>query len=58
MPETTEHAQPAEAAVSALYEELLLAWNRRDARRYAALFDPDGALVGFDGGQVPRRSEP
>ncbi|MFD0855625.1 SgcJ/EcaC family oxidoreductase [Actinomadura adrarensis] len=38
--------------VEALYEELLAAWNRRDARAYAALFDPSGALVGFDGSQV------
>ncbi|TDC85874.1 SgcJ/EcaC family oxidoreductase [Actinomadura sp. 7K507] len=53
MHETTEHAKSAEAAVHALYEELLVAWNRRDARGYAALFAPDGALVGFDGGQVP-----
>jgi uncharacterized protein (TIGR02246 family) len=42
-----------EAAVRALYEDLLAAWNRRDARGYAALFAPDGALVGFDGSQVP-----
>lgn len=42
----------SEAAVRALYEELLAAWNRRDARGYAALFAPDGALVGFDGSQV------
>jgi uncharacterized protein (TIGR02246 family) len=41
-----------EAAVRALYENLLAAWNRRDARGYAALFAPDGALVEFDGSQV------
>lgn len=49
----TEHAESAEAAVRALYEKLLVAWNRRDALGYAALFAPEGALVGFDGGQVP-----
>lgn len=42
----------AEHEVLALYEDLLTAWNRRDAPAYAALFAPDGALVGFDGGQV------
>jgi uncharacterized protein (TIGR02246 family) len=52
MPETTEHMKSSEAAVRALYEDLLAAWNRRDAREYAALFAPDGALVGFDGSQV------
>ncbi|MFV2178252.1 SgcJ/EcaC family oxidoreductase [Actinomadura sp. LOL_016] len=45
--------EKAEHAVRALYEELLTAWNRRDARGYAALFAPDGALVGFDGSQEP-----
>ncbi|TDC69155.1 SgcJ/EcaC family oxidoreductase [Actinomadura sp. GC306] len=53
MPESTEHGKSSESAVSALYEELLAAWNRRDARGYAALFDPAGAMVGFDGSQVP-----
>lgn len=57
MSETTEHTNTPEAtpesAVRALYEELLDAWNRRDAQGYAALFAPDGALVGFDGSQVP-----
>jgi uncharacterized protein (TIGR02246 family) len=43
----------SEAAVRALYEDLLAAWNRRDARGYAALFAPDGVLVEFDGSQVP-----
>jgi uncharacterized protein (TIGR02246 family) len=40
------------AAVRRLYEELLTAWNDRDARRFAALFARDGSLVGFDGSQV------
>lgn len=52
MSETTD-VKSSEAAVRALYEGLLSAWNRRDARGYAALFAPDGALVGFDGSQVP-----
>jgi uncharacterized protein (TIGR02246 family) len=40
------------AAVQRLYEELLTAWNKRDACRYAALFADDGSLIGFDGSQV------
>jgi uncharacterized protein (TIGR02246 family) len=43
----------AEAAVRALYEDLLDAWNRRDVGAYAAFFAADGALIGFDGSQVP-----
>lgn len=39
-------------AVRNLYEELLRAWNRRDAHAYAALFAPDAAMIGFDGSQV------
>ncbi|MCO5991909.1 SgcJ/EcaC family oxidoreductase [Actinoallomurus rhizosphaericola] len=45
--------KPPEVAVRTLYEELLAAWNRRDARGYAALFAPDGALIEYDGGHVP-----
>lgn len=39
-------------SVVEVYEELLSAWNRRDAKAYAALFADDAALVGFDGSQV------
>ncbi|MEU8349483.1 SgcJ/EcaC family oxidoreductase [Streptomyces sp. NPDC048845] len=52
MSEESEHTRQPETAVRALFEDLLAAWNRRDARAYAALFAPDGALVGFDGSQV------
>jgi uncharacterized protein (TIGR02246 family) len=41
-----------EDAVRDLHEELLTAWNRQDARAYAALFTSDAAMVGFDGSQV------
>jgi uncharacterized protein (TIGR02246 family) len=40
------------SAVVALYEQLLASWNDRDAAGYAALFAPDGSIVGFDGSQV------
>jgi uncharacterized protein (TIGR02246 family) len=35
-----------------LYEQLLTAWNNRDADAFAALFTSDGAMVGFDGSQA------
>jgi uncharacterized protein (TIGR02246 family) len=38
--------------VEALYEQLLAAWNDRDAKGFASLFSPAGAMVGFDGSQV------
>jgi uncharacterized protein (TIGR02246 family) len=39
----------AETAIAALYQQLLDAWNRRNAGDYAALFDEDANVVGFDG---------
>jgi len=42
--------------VLATYERLLLAWNRRDADAFAALFADDGSTVGFDGSQLDGRS--
>lgn len=46
-----------EAPVSALYHQLLDCWNRRVADKYAALFDEDGSVVGFDGSQMNGRRE-
>ncbi len=43
---------PEGAEVSALYQSLLDAWNRRDARAFAALFEEQGQAVGFDGSQM------
>lgn len=44
-------ASPADEtqAITALYQQLLASWNARDAEGYAALFAPDGNVVGFDG---------
>ena len=42
-------------AIEALYGQLLEAWNRQDAKSYAALFSDDGNMVGFDGSQVDGR---
>jgi uncharacterized protein (TIGR02246 family) len=41
----------------ALYTRLLEAWNRRSADDFAALFEPDGSAVGFDGSQMTGRAE-
>ncbi|MBG0560137.1 SgcJ/EcaC family oxidoreductase [Actinoplanes aureus] len=42
-----------ESAARELYRRLLTAWNERDADGFARLFAEDGAMVGFDGSQVP-----
>lgn len=39
----------AETAVITLYRQLLDAWNRRNAGDYAALFDDEAHVIGFDG---------
>jgi uncharacterized protein (TIGR02246 family) len=46
-----------ETAVSALYQQLLDSWNRRDAASFAALYDEDSEVVGFDGSQMFGRAE-
>jgi uncharacterized protein (TIGR02246 family) len=38
-----------EAEISALYRQLLEAWNCRNPHEFAALFASDGNVVGFDG---------
>src|SRR5215213_5201004 len=40
------------AAVGELYQSLLKHWNARDAAGFAALFQPGGSMVGFDGSPV------
>ena len=42
----------AEKATRELYQRLIEAWNKRNARDYALLFASSGGLVGFDGSQV------
>ena len=46
-----------ETAVSALYQQLLDSWNRRDAAGFAALYAEDSDVVGFDGSQMHGRTE-
>ena len=49
------HLTVPDHPVRDLYEQILLAWNQRDAAAMAALFDEDGNLIGFDGSQVDTR---
>src|SRR5215216_2554790 len=42
--------------ISALYQQLLGAWNKRDAAAFAALFAEDGNVIGFDGSPIDGRA--
>ena len=42
----------AESSARDLYQRLIEAWNKRNARDYALLFASNGSVVGFDGSQV------
>lgn len=46
-----------DSTVTALYHHLIAAWNKRDARAFAALFDLEGHVVGFDGSLMHGRAE-
>ena len=46
-----------ESAVIALYRQLLDCWNRRNADEFAALFDENGSVVGFDGSMMNGAAE-
>ena len=41
-----------ESHVRELYRRLLEAWNKRDAHRFAALYEENGNQIGFDGSQI------
>jgi uncharacterized protein (TIGR02246 family) len=55
-PGAPEAERTADAAVRALYHELLASWNQRSAAGMAALFAEAGNLVGFDGSQLDGRA--
>lgn len=40
-----------------LYQQLLEAWNARDAAAFAGLFSDDGSVIGFDGSPMNGRAE-
>lgn len=43
-------------ALRSVYRELLAAWNRRSGEDFAAQFDPEGAVIGFDGSETKGRA--
>lgn len=47
----------AVSATRDLYDRLIEAWNKRNARDYALLFASNGSIVGFDGSQVNGQTE-
>lgn len=47
----------AVSATRDLYDRLIDAWNKRNARDYALLFASNGSIVGFDGSQVNGQTE-
>jgi len=42
--------------IEALYRQLLETWNQRNAREFAALFEEDANLIGFDGSPIDGRA--
>jgi uncharacterized protein (TIGR02246 family) len=52
-----EPSSSAETAVSALYQQLLDAWNQRNSDAFAATFMEDGESIGFDGSQHIGRAQ-
>lgn len=52
VPDATE-----EAPIIGVYQRLLEGWNTRDAAAFAALFDEEGNVVGFDGSPMNGRVE-
>src|SRR5436190_4230952 len=43
------------SGIRQMYEQIIAAWNRRDAVDMAAPFAENGSIVGFDGSQVDSR---
>ena len=60
---TNDHADHSanhsrdEAAVRALYQELMDGWNQGSGAAFAAVFTEDGDLIGFDGTHFKGRQE-
>src|SRR5512140_1388399 len=47
-----DESADVEIEIQALYKNMLESWNRRSAADIAALYAPDGSVVGFDGSQM------
>ncbi len=56
-PQSDDPRAADDAAVGALCQRLWDAWNQRSSDAFAALFDEDGSVVGFDGSMMDRRTE-
>jgi uncharacterized protein (TIGR02246 family) len=48
----SESSADPERATRELYQRLIEAWNKRNARDFALVFASNGSIVGFDGSQV------
>ena len=57
MHDNTMTSSADEAAVRALYEELMHGWNRGSGEDFAAVFAEDGDLVAFDGTHFEGREQ-
>ena len=55
--ESTANHSADEAAVRALYQQLMDAWNQGSGDAFAAVFTEDGDLIGFDGTHFKGRQE-
>jgi uncharacterized protein (TIGR02246 family) len=55
--EAAANHSAAEAAVRALYQELMDGWNQGTGDAFAAVFTEDGNLVAFDGTRFKGREE-
>jgi uncharacterized protein (TIGR02246 family) len=55
--EPESEGEEAREGVLTLYQQLLDAWNARNAAAFAALFSEDGSVVGFDGSPMNGRAE-
>lgn len=54
---TSQVADENDRAVRVLYGTLIEAWNQSDARGFAALFEPQGVCIGFDGSEYTSTAE-
>ncbi len=55
--QTLSSAAADEAAIRAIYQQLMDGWNAGSGDAFASLFEEDGDLVGFDGTHFKGRQE-
>jgi uncharacterized protein (TIGR02246 family) len=55
--EPESEGEEAREGILTLYQQLLEAWNGRDAARFADMFSEDGSVIGFDGSPMNGRVE-